>query len=300
LKMLRSTIPTSIDLQESIANELLTVKADPTQVHQVVFNLVTNASHAVVEDGGFIAIELEPFILDTNAKEVRTGWAPGSYARLTISDNGSGISKEHIDHIFEPYFTTKEKHKGTGLGLSVVHGIVETCKGHIAVVSEVNQGTTFNIYFPFAKQTAVDMEIDWTGPLPAGKEHILFVDDEPDIVNIQKQILKQLGYTVTGRTSSTEALEAFRAMPEKFDLIITDMTMPSISGDRLAQKIRKIRSDVPVILCTGFSEKLNCQHALQMNIDGFLMKPVDRAKMAVTIQKVLKATMAKPSLVAMA
>ena len=302
LKMLRSTIPTSIDLQESIANELLTVKADPTQIHQVVFNLVANASHAVDADSGLIVIELEPFILDTNAKEVRTGWAPGSYARLTISDNGSGISKEHIDHIFEPYFTTKEKHKGTGLGLSVVHGIVETYKGHITVDSEVNQGTTFNIYFPFAKQAqvAVDREIEWTGPLPVGKEHILFVDDESAIVDIQKQILKQLGYTVTGRTSSTEALEAFRSMSDKFDLVITDMAMPNITGDKLAQEIKKICPDVPVILCTGFSEKLNRQHALQMNIDGFLMKPVDKAKMAATIGKVLRTTRAEPKIAAMA
>ena len=146
----------------------------------------------------------------------------------------------------------------------------------------------------------MDREIDWTGPLPVGKEHILFVDDESAIVDIQKQILEQLGYTVTGRTSSTEALEAFRSMPEKFDLIITDMTMPSISGDKFAQKIRKIRPDVPVILCTGFSEKLNRQHALQMNINGFLMKPVDKAKMAVTIGKVLKTTRAEPKIAAMA
>ncbi|MEA3230311.1 MAG: PAS domain S-box protein [Thermodesulfobacteriota bacterium] len=301
LKMLRSTIPTSIDLQEHISNKFLTVKADPTQIHQVVFNLVTNASHAVVEDGGFIAIELKPVILDRDAKEVRSGWEPGSYARLTITDNGSGISKEHIDHIFEPYFTTKEKHKGTGLGLSVVHGIIETYNGHITVDSEVKQGTTFNIYFPLARQAVVvDTAVDWTGPLPVGREHILFVDDESAIVDIQKQILKQLGYTVTVRTSSTEALEAFRSMPEKFDMVITDMAMPNITGDKLAQEIKEIRPDVPVILCTGFSEKLNHQHAFQMNIDGFLMKPVDKRKMAITIKKVLRATKAEPKIAAMA
>ena len=300
LKMLRSTIPTSIDLKENIYNEFLTVKIDPTQIHQIVVNLVTNASHAVDEDDGFIEIDLEPIILDRDSLEVRKGWTSGNYARLTISDNGSGISQEHIDHIFEPYFTTKKKHKGTGLGLSVVHGIIETYKGHITVASEVNQGTTFKIYFPLARQGAVDKKTDLTGPLPVGEEHILYVDDEPVIVDIQKQILKKLGYTVTGRTSSTEALEAFRSMPEKFNIVITDMTMPNITGDKLAQEIKRIRPDVPVILCTGFSEKLDHQHASQMNIDGLLMKPVDRGKMAVTIRKVLKTKRVKPDLAAIA
>ena len=166
LKMLRSTIPTSIDLEENIVNDFLTVKANPTQIQQVIVNLVTNASHALIEDRGLIKIELEPIILGGDANEVPSGLDAGSYARLTISDNGSGISKEHIDHIFEPYFTTKEKHKGTGLGLSVVHGIVETCNGHITVDSEVNEGTTFRLYFPLAKQAVADRQIDWTAGSP--------------------------------------------------------------------------------------------------------------------------------------
>ena len=300
LKMLRSTIPTSIDLEENIVNDFLTVKANPTQIQQVIVNLVTNASHALIEDRGLIKIELEPIILGGDANEVPSGLDAGSYARLTISDNGSGISKEHIDHIFEPYFTTKEKHKGTGLGLSVVHGIVETCNGHITVDSEVNEGTTFRLYFPLAKQAVADRQIDWTGPLPTGKEHILFVDDESAIVDIQKQILTQLGYTVTARTSSTEALAAFRSMPEKFDIVITDMTMPNMTGDKLAQEIRKIRPGMPIIICTGFSEKFNRQQALQMNIDGFMMKPVDTRKMATIIQKALKVRRVEPSLAAIA
>jgi len=299
LKMLRSTIPTSIKLKENIHNDFLTIKADPTQIHQVIVNLVTNASHAVDEDSGFIKIGLEPFILDKYPNGVYAGWETGSYAKLTIDDNGSGISKAHIDHIFDPYFTTKEKHKGTGLGLSVVHGIVNTYSGHITVSSKVSQGTTFSIYFPLAEKEVMDIATDWTGPLPTGKEHILFVDDEPAIADIQKQILKQLGYTVTMRTSSTEALEAFRSMPEKFNLVITDMAMPNITGDKLAQEIKKIRPDTPVILCTGFSEKLHIQHT-SLNIDGFLMKPADKAKMAVTIQKILETTRVKPNVAAIA
>ncbi len=169
-----------------------------------------------------------------------------------------------------------------------MHGIIKTYNGHITVSSRVNKGTTFNIYFPLADQKAIDIEPDLAGPLPTGKEHILFVDDEAAIVDIQKQYLEQLGYTVTARTSSTEALEAFRSIPEKFNLVITDMTMPNLTGDKLARKIKKIRPDTPVILCTGFSEKLSSQHTSQINIDGFLMKPVDKAKMAVTIQKVIK------------
>ncbi len=288
LKMLRSTVPSSIEIKENIHKDFLTIKADPTQIHQVVVNLVTNASHAIDENSGLIKIELRPFILGKDDNKMDTDWKPGSYAKLTISDNGSGISKAHIDQIFDPYFTTKDKHKGTGLGLSVVHGIVNTYNGHITVSSEVNQGTTFNIYFPLVKQQVMDIEPDLSGPLPVGREHILFVDDETAIVDIQKQSLEQLGYTVTAQTSSTEALEAFRSTPEKFDLVITDMAMPNITGDKLAKKIKAIRPDIPIIICTGFSEELTSQRISQINIDGFLMKPIDKAKMSTTIWNIIR------------
>ncbi len=287
LKMLRSTIPSSVQIKENIASKRLTIKADPTQIHQVVINLVTNASHAVNVDSGVIKVTLKEFVQDKRKTDNYDDIAPGRYARLTVSDNGTGISKENIDHIFDPYFTTKEKYKGTGLGLSVVFGIVETCNGYIKVDSEVNQGTTFDVYFPIVDQKAVNISADRRSDLPTGRGHILFVDDEPDIMAIQKQFLQQLGYTVTCPTCSTKALEMFRSKPDKFDLIISDMTMPDLTGDKLAQKIKKIRPDIPIILCTGFSEKLNKQQTCQIFFDKILMKPVDIAQMASSIREVI-------------
>ncbi len=288
LKMLRSTIPSSIELKKDISKKLLTIKADPIQIHQVVINLVTNASHAVNGNNGIISIKLKEFFLDKDETNSHKKIIPGHYARLTISDNGTGISKENIDHIFDPYFTTKEKQKGTGLGLSVVYGIVETCNGYITVDSDVNKGTVFNIHFPIVNEKVIEVGADWKNTLTTGHEHILFVDDELDIVDIQKRFLHQLGYTVTSRTCSTEALEVFRSMPDKFDLVISDMTMPNMTGDKLAHEIKIIRPDIPIILCTGFSEKVDKMHPCQKEFDKIIMKPVDIAKMSQAIREVIK------------
>ncbi|MBS3809401.1 MAG: response regulator, partial [Desulfobacterales bacterium] len=215
--------------------------------------------------------------------------APGNYVRISVSDTGCGISEQYFDKIFEPYFTTSETGTGTGLGLSVVHGIVKSHSGHITVYSEPGKGSTFHVYFPFAEQERsrdistgqVDKE------LPTGTESILLAEDEKPIIDMQQQILETLGYHVTSRTSSVEALEVFRANPYKFDLLVTDITMPNMTGDRLALKVKEIRPDIPVILCTGFSEKINDQQRKELGIEGFLMKPVTKKDIAEAVRKVL-------------
>ena len=195
-----------------------------------------------------------------------------SNVRLKVSDTGCGMDKEVMERIFDPYFTTKEKGRGTGLGLSVVHGIVKSYGGAITVYSRPGKGSTFKVYIPAIQKEAVE-EKDETEPLPAGHELILFIDDELAIVDIVRQMLERLGYAVDARTRSLEALELFRAKPDHFDLVITDMTMPNMTGDRLALKLMKIRPDIPIILCTGFSEKITEAKAKGMGIRKFIMKP---------------------------
>ena len=287
LKMLRATIPTSIEIEENICSNQLVIVADPTQIHQVIVNLATNAKHAMEETGGVLAVDVEAVSIDENTETKCIDLTPGNYVRITVSDTGTGIAGEHIDKIFEPYFTTKEKGKGTGLGLSVVHGIIKNHKGHIAVFSEPGKGTTFNVFLPLAKQQSVELPSPTAGPLATGTEHILIVDDEPPLVKILQQTIERMGYTATIFTSSMEALEVFQASPDKFDLVITDMTMPNMTGDKLASEIKKIAPDMPVILCTGFSEKINIQPGPDLQINGFLMKPVNKTKLAKTVRQVL-------------
>jgi signal transduction histidine kinase len=286
LKMLRSTIPASIAIRENIGAQPLIVHGDPTRIHQVMVNLATNAMYAMTDREGILEVGVEPISFDESTAHKYPDLSPGNYVRLTVSDTGVGIPEEILDKIFEPYFTTKEKGEGTGLGLSVVHGIVKSHKGHIKAYTEPGKGTAFHVYLPLAGSFSTDPSTRAAEPLPTGTESILLVDDEPPIVDMQQQRLEQLGYTVTARTGSLEALEAFRSSPGKFDLVITDMTMPHMTGDKLAYAVKQIRPDVPVILCTGFSEKVN-GHEEDLAIDGFLMKPVDKAKMAKTVRKTL-------------
>ena len=207
--------------------------------------------------------------------------------RLTVSDTGHGIERTVIDHIFEPYYTTKEKGKGTGLGLAVVHGIVKDHGGSITVFSEPEKGATFNVFLPRIEGAECAVEPEGTTPFPMGKEGVLFIDDELAIVDIGGRMLERLGYKVVVRTSPIEALEAFKAQPEKFDLVITDMTMPKMTGDELAKEIMAIRPDITIILCTGFSERINEEKAQAIGIRGFVMKPFVIREMAQAIRRVL-------------
>lgn len=249
-------------------------------------NLCTNASHAMQKKGGILEVSLRNVDLDSYSAAQYPDIDPGKYLRLTVSDTGEGITPEIMERIFEPYFTTKEKGVGTGMGLSVIHGIVKSHGGTITVYSEPGKGSTFHVYIPLI-QEEVKPEIDEDAFIPTGIEHILFIDDEPVLVDLSKRMLERLGYEVTSRTSSLEALELFKARPDRFDLVITDMTMPNMTGDRLARELMKIRPDIPIIICTGYSEQMSEEKAKWVGIKAFAMKPVAMKDLAKTVRKVL-------------
>ena len=285
LKFIRSTIPVTIEIRQKIESNSL-VLGNVTQIHQVLMNLCTNAAHAMEDSGGVLEVILKDVVVDKGASLNIIGLVPGDYIGITVSDTGVGIAPEIIGSIFDPYFTTKGSGEGTGMGLAMVHGIVESYGGKITVDSRLGNGTAFSLYLPItAKRTP-----SGTRPhehLPSGKERILFVDDELTIAKMGGKILERLGYSVTARTSSIEALELFRAKPGAFDLVITDMTMPNLSGDRLAAELMKIRPDIPIILCTGYSKKISDETAFDIGIKAFAYKPMVRADLAKIVRKVL-------------
>lgn len=286
LKLSRSTLPSTIQIQQYISNQCSLVMADETQIHQIAMNLITNAYHAMEETGGKLHVTLKEIKLAAdNLKE--PGMIPGPYVCLTVTDTGIGMQKSIAKRIFDPYFTTKKKEKGTGLGLSVVHGIVKEFGGHISVYSEPNQGTAFHVYLPAIKTMDEDVEIEAMEPALGGSERILLVDDEDQVLRMVKQMLERLGYQVTAKTSSIEALEVFRDAPDQFDLIITDMTMPNITGVQLSRKLLAIRSNMPIIICSGFSETIDEQKAKELGIRGYVMKPVVKRELAEKVREAL-------------
>ena len=286
LKLIRSTIPTTIEIKQDIKSDCGVIKADPTQIHQIIMNLATNACHAMEKTRGVMKIgigEVELEALDIKAPNMR----PGIYICLTVADTGIGMQKNVAEKIFDPFFTTKEIGKGTGMGLSVVHGIVTGLGGAIQVYSEPGKGTEFKVYFPAEERSPEKPEVKIKEPIQGGVEKILLVDDEQGIIEMEKQMLERLGYQVTSRINSTEALELFRAAPDRFDLVITDMAMPNLPGDRLAAELLKIRSNIPILLCTGFSETVSEESAASLGIKDFLMKPIVMRDLANKIRKVL-------------
>ena len=285
LKLLRSSLPVTIDMRQNIKSQSV-ILTDPTQLHQIVMNLCTNAAHAMREKDGILEVTLSDVRLDCVFASTHPEIQPGDYQKLTVSDTGHGMTPEVMSRIFDPFFTTKDKDEGTGLGLSVVHGIVKDCGGTITVYSEPGKGTTFNLFFPIIESKVKGKPEEYT-IIPTGTERILVVDDEKAIIDISKKILTSLGYVVEARTSSLEALELFKAMPDKFDLVITDMTMRQMTGDVLARELMKIRPDIAVILCTGFSENISEEKAETMGIKAFLLKPLLKEEMAHKIRKVL-------------
>jgi signal transduction histidine kinase len=287
LKLLRSSIPTTIEFKESIDATCQAVLADPTQIHQVIFNLCTNSYQAMRETGGTLTVRLEQIEIDGTNNRRKADLPTGVYVKLMVSDNGPGMTADVRRKIFEPYFTTKGKEEGTGLGLAVVHGIVTSCHGVITVHSEVGCGTNFNIYLPVIKAEAVDEEQESGAAPPTGNERVLLVDDDEKIVAIDKMTLTGLGYEVSGFTSSAAALEAFRQSPAAFDILVTDMTMPDLTGADLTREFMAIRPGFPVIICTGYSEIINEEKAKEMGVREYLMKPVSRMKLATAIRAAL-------------
>ena len=288
LKLIRSTIPSTIEIKQFIDPNCSYVLANPTQIHQVMMNLCTNAYHAMRDKGGTLGVILKPVDISSSDFVKNINLHPGTYLMLEVSDTGSGMKKETISRIFEPYFTTKAQGEGTGMGLSVVHGIIKNHGGNITVYSEPGIGTTFHVYLPLIEGVeSVEDKIP-AGPMPKGNERVLLVDDETSVVKVEKTILEDLGYSVTTYTSSSKALEHFREQPGSYDLVITDMTMPKITGDKLATEIMTIRPDIPVILCTGFSELINKEDALKIGIRRFITKPIIIKNFAKTLREVLE------------
>lgn len=269
LKLLRMTIPANIDIEANLYDGKDYVLCDATEIHEVVMNLCTNAYHSMELDGGRIKISLNKIQPDTDLK-----LPPGDYICLSVNDNGIGISDTIKDKIFEPYYTTKGIGKGSGLGLSVVHGIVKNYKGGIEVKSSHEKGTTFNIFLPIVENDVeIENEQEKENKL-FGNERILFVDDEKSIVKLGVRSLEKMGYTVAGIESSIEAFALFKSKPNNFDLVITDMAMPGMEGTELSQKIFEIRPDMPIILCSGFSNKIDKEKAKKLNIKSFIDKPI--------------------------
>jgi len=285
LKLLRSTLPTTIDIVQHIKSKSL-IMADPTQIHQIIMNLCANAAHAMEEKGGTLKIRIKDSVLGPQVTDNYPDLEPGFYLKLEVEDSGIGIDAKNLDAIFEPYFTTKESGEGTGLGLSVVHGIVKSYFGEIIVTSQSGKGSVFKIYLPVIKSAGIEKRFD-TMEILMGNEHILYVDDELAIAELGKKMLESLGYHVTTRTSSIEALELFKFRADIFDLVITDMTMPNMTGDRLASEMMKIRSDIPVIICTGYSKNFSDADAIENGIKALQMKPLIKKELAKTVRKVL-------------
>jgi len=286
LKLLRATLPLNIEIQEKISTESAVVLADATQIHQLVMNLCTNAYHSMLDQGGTLGVILETHELSPGARAEHFDLQPGPYLKLTISDTGCGMDEATLNKIFDPYFTTKAPDKGTGLGLSVVHGIVESHGGVITVNSGSGQGTRFEVLFP---QITIDKKTEQEGveSIPTGSERILLVDDEDAVVDTVKSILKKLGYGVKGYTDPQKAFDEFAAHPDDFDLVITDMSMPSWTGEELSKQLMKIRPDIPIVLCTGYSDQLDAARAYELGIKKFLMKPLEMGKLATNIREVL-------------
>jgi len=286
LKLLHATIPSTITIHHTIASELHAVLADPTQIHQVLINLCTNSAQAMREKGGMIQVTVENVELTPGMVAGMGGLRPGPYVKLTVNDTGTGIEPELVHRIFDPFFTTKQPGEGTGLGLSVVYGIVCGYGGTIAVQTRPGAGTTFSVYLPAIEDIA-QPEVKPAQPLPHGSERVLFVDDEPVLAEMGREMLESLGYRVRATTDSIQAIQIFRADPDSFDLVITDMTMPGMTGVDLSREILKIKPNIPIILCTGYSELITEEKAKAMGIQGFAFKPLNFRSITELICQVL-------------
>jgi signal transduction histidine kinase/ActR/RegA family two-component response regulator len=289
-KLLRATLPATIEIKQNFASNQL-IMADATQIHQLIMNLCTNASHAMQKSEGILSLFIMEYDLDETAVMHLPELQPGRYLKLIVSDTGHGIPENILERIFDPFFTTKEKEEGTGLGLSVVHGIVKNQNGAIRVESREGIGTTFTLYFPVVEHREIKIEKIET-QITGGSEHILIVDDEPSIVKVESKVLERMGYKVTPQTSSVDALDTFKKSPDQFDLVITDLTMPYLTGEKLAAQIIKLRPDIPIILCTGFSTSNTTKEILATGVTTIIKKPVITQKLVETVRRVLDGRLA--------
>lgn len=286
IALLRSSIPTTIIINQDIDADAGMIFADPTQIHQIIMNLATNSFHAMETKGGVLTISLQKKNLSRDDLATAPDLQPGTYVKLSVKDTGEGISPEIRERIFDPFFTTKEVGKGTGLGLSMVYSIVKSCQGAITCHSRLREGTEFCILLPVLDGSAVE-ENDTADHAPRGREHILLIDDEEMLAGLGQAVLKRLGYHVTTRGNSLDALTTFLNQPDAFDLVITDQTMPGMTGVDLARRMLQIRPDLPIILCTGYSSQVSEVQAKSYGIKGFALKPLAKKDIAVLIRGLL-------------
>ncbi|MBF0203452.1 MAG: response regulator [Desulfamplus sp.] len=286
LKLIRASLPATIKIQQNIPNDKYIIIADPTKIHQIIMNLCSNAGYAMQEHGGLLAVCTELMELDPDSAGKYIDLKPGTYIRMTVSDTGQGMDKQIKERIFEPFFTTKPRGQGTGMGLAMVHGIVKSLDGNIYVYSEVGKGTTFHLFFPKAPEGSQIGNIESLA-IVTGNETILYVDDEATIVDMAQEMLTTLGYRVEGVVGSMEAFERFQQNPDRFDIVITDQTMPDMTGCELAKKIWEIRSGIPIILCSGFNTLVNPESSKSIGISEYVMKPYSKQEISIKIRRAL-------------
>jgi nitrogen-specific signal transduction histidine kinase/ActR/RegA family two-component response regulator len=286
VRLLRSSIPATIEIREKIYSKSK-ILTDPTQIHQVIMNLCTNAYHAMRDKGGVLTVELSDIRLPDEKKYPDISLASGDYIAITVKDTGCGIDENALQKVFDPYFTTKQIGEGTGLGLSIVYGIVEDHNGLIKVSSSIDKGSVFRLFFPISHNTLVSKTPKKDVRIPRGKERVIIVDDEESVLLSTQENLEDNGYRVSAFMNPVNALKEFKTQPDQFDLIISDMTMPGITGDILSKEMLKIRPKLPIILCTGYSETFNESTALEMGIKRFVQKPIDMEKLLHLIRDVL-------------
>lgn len=285
LKLLRSTLPSNIEIKEVIESTAR-IQGNPSQVHQILMNLCTNAAHAMEDLGGFLEVRVEDAEFHEQSDARFRDLGPGPYLKLTVSDTGPGIEPRITDTIFEPYFSTKSPDQGTGMGLAIVHGIVKSYDGEVYVESQPGSGATFTVLIPATSNAGVADEA-LLAEQPTGKEKILYVDDEAPMLKVGCRLLQKLGYIVTPMVSSAEALALVQSRPDRFDLVITDMTMPKMTGDRLAAELLKVRPDLPIVMYTGFNKKMTKELADEIGIKALIYKPVGKSQLATTVRSVL-------------
>ena len=286
MKLLHGSILSTIELRTTITTECDMVRADPTQIHQIVMNLCTNALHAMREKGGVLDVGINQIVIDSQTRGPLARLRYGAYAEIVVRDSGHGMDRSVMDRIFEPFFTTKSSGEGTGMGLAVVHGLVALLQGAITVESDVGKGSAFRVVLPLVEQ-AVEPVTTTPDPLPHGTERILFVDDEAGILTMVSQMLTALGYQVETRSRPFDALALFKVNPGGFDLIISDQIMPGMTGLEMIREIHRIRKDIPVILCTGFGKTLSDQDVLMEGVRQVLMKPLILRQLADSIRNAL-------------
>lgn len=286
LMALRPSLPKNVEIRFDIAPDAGNVLADPAQINQVLINLCNNAAEAIGDVNGILEVNVINAELGSEYATIYTGLKSGSYVRMMVGDTGHGMNWDTMERIFDPYFTTKDTTIGAGMGLSVVHGIVQSHGGAIIVYSEPENGTAVNVFFPRIKAEEI-IDFGRIKPLVTGNESVLLIDDETLIAELGQQMLRRLGYKIVTHTNPVEALEIFRKNKDKFDIIITDMSMPYMSGDKLSQELRSIRPDIPIILCSGFSEKILAEKISFSGIEYFLMKPYSAEDISKAIRKAL-------------